>query len=111
MRPQAALLQKVESDFLHLLRAPETKAQVRIWTLAEFVENPAEPLEQLVDQLNPRANHRPANLPCLRDLTGFSSFLQDLRNQGMAPVLMGDFPSDAELARPSMPIARPQIVR
>lgn len=111
VRPQAALLQKVESDFLHLLRAPETKAQVRIWTLAEFVENPAEPLEQLVDQLNPRANHRPANLPCLRDLTGFSSFLQDLRNQGMAPVLMGDFPSDAELARPSMPIARPQIFR
>jgi hypothetical protein len=111
VRSRAATLQKVESDFLHLLKGPETKARTRIWSLAEFIENPAEPLEQLVDLLHPRAQHRVTDLPQLLDLRGFGSFLQDLRNQGMAPVLMGDFPSDAELALPAPPFARPRIVR
>jgi hypothetical protein len=111
VRTEAARLQKVESDFLHLLNGPETQARLRVWSLAEFIENPAEPLEQLVDLLNPRVAHRVGDLPQLADLRGFGSFLQDLRNQGMAPVLMGDFPSDAELALPSPPFARPRIVR
>ena len=111
VRAQAARLQKVESDFVHLLNSPETKARTRIWSLAEFIENPAEPLEQLVDLLHPRAAHRVGSLPQLLDLHGFGSFLQDLRNQGMAPVLMGDFPSDAELTQPSPPFARPRVVR
>jgi hypothetical protein len=111
VRSRAALLQKVESDFLYLLKGPETKARTRVWSLAEFIENPAEPLEQLVDLLNPRAAHRITQLPQLLDLHGFGTFLQDLRNQGMAPVLMGDFPSDSELALPSAPFARPRVVR
>lgn len=111
VRPEAARLQKIEADFLHELNGPETKATVRIWSLADFIENPAEPLEQLVDLLNPRATHRVTDLPQLISLNGFGSFLQDLRNQGMAPVLMGDFPSDAELAQPDQPYARPRIVR
>ncbi|MGL4236153.1 DUF5927 domain-containing protein [Tabrizicola sp.] len=111
VRPEAARLQKIEAEFLKLLAAPDTKARVRTWSLAEFVENPAEPLQQLVDDLNPRAPHRSGTLPRLVNLVGFSSFLQDLRNQGMQPVLMGDFPTDAELAPPEQPFARPQIVR
>lgn len=101
----------MESDFIQLLKGPETKARTRVWSLAEFIENPAEPLEQLVDQLNPRGAHRMTELPQLLALHGFGSFLQDLRNQGMAPVLMGDFPSDAELALPAPPFARPRVVR
>ncbi len=111
VRAEAARLQKVESDFLTELNGPETKARTRIWSLTEFIENPAEPLEQLVDLLNPRAAHRTTDLPQLLDLHGFGTFLQDLRNQGMAPVLMGDFPSDAELAQPEQTFARPRIVR
>jgi hypothetical protein len=111
VRGEAARLQKVESDFLHHLNGPETKARTRIWSLTEFIENPAEPLEQLVDLLNPRAAHRATDLPQLLPLNGFGSFLQDLRNQGMAPVLMGDFPSDADLAQPEQTFARPRIVR
>ncbi|MBY0349980.1 beta-1,6-N-acetylglucosaminyltransferase [Tabrizicola sp.] len=111
VRPEAARLQKVESDFLRALNAPETKARTRIWSLTDFIENPAEPLEQLVDLLHPRAAHRATDLPQLVALHGFGTFLQDLRNQGMAPVLMGDFPSDAELARPEQTFARPKIVR
>jgi Family of unknown function (DUF5927)/Core-2/I-Branching enzyme len=111
VRPEAARLQKVESDFITELTGPEAKARVRLWSLTEFIENPAEPLEQLVDLLNPRAAHRVSDLPQLLQLAGFGSFLQDLRNQGMAPVLMGDFPSDTELAQPERPFARPRIVR
>lgn len=111
VRAEAARLQKVESDFLAELNGPETKARVRVWSLTEFIENPAEPLEQLVDQLNPRAAHRVTDLPQLIPMAGFGSFLQDLRNQGMAPVLMGDFPPDSELAQPEQPFARPRIVR
>ncbi len=111
LRPEAARLQKVESDFLAVLDRPDTKARVRVWSLSEFIENPAEPLEEIVDLLNPRAAHRTTGLPQLKPLHGFGSFLQDLRNQGMAPVLMGDFPSDADLAQPDQTFARPRIVR
>ncbi|MBL9050718.1 MAG: glycosyl transferase [Tabrizicola sp.] len=111
VRPWAARLQKIEADFLELLGKPDTKARVRIWSLAEFVENPAEPLQQLVDDLNPRAPHRDGDLPELVNLVGFGSFLQELRNQGMQPVLMGDFPSDDQLAQPEQAFSRPQIVR
>ena len=34
--------------------------------------------------------------PRMTDLTGFGQFLQNLRNQGMQPVLMGDFPASDE---------------
>ena len=111
VRAEASRLQKIEADFIEELNGPETKARVRIWSLTEFIENPAEPLEELVDLLNPRAAHRVTDLPQLIPLAGFGTFLQDLRNQGMAPVLMGDFPSDADLAQPEQTYARPRIVR
>jgi hypothetical protein len=111
VRPEAARLQKVEADFLAVLDLPETKARVHRWTLAEFVENPAEPLQSLVDELNPRAPHRTFELPRLVPLAGFGAFLQDLRNLGMQPVLMGDFPKDFDLSPEGQSFARPQLVK
>jgi hypothetical protein len=111
LRPEAARLQKIEADLLALLDLPETKARVRRWTLAEFVENPAEPLQALVDELNPRAPHRALDLPRLVPMSGFGAFLQDLRNQGMQPVLMGDFPKDFDLSPEGQSFARPQLVK
>jgi hypothetical protein len=111
VRPEAARLQKVEADLLALLDLPETKARVRRWTLAEFVENPAEPLQALVDELNPRAPHRAFELPKLVPMSGFGAFLQELRNQGMQPVLMGDFPKDFDLSPEGQSFARPQLVK
>jgi hypothetical protein len=111
IRPEAARLQKVEADLLALLDLPETKARVHHWTLAEFVENPAEPLQALVDELNPRAPHRTFELPRLVPLAGFGAFLQDLRNQGMQPVLMGDFPQDFDLSPEGQSFARPQLAK
>jgi hypothetical protein len=93
IRKTAARLQKVEAEHIGILRSPWAKARVRIWTLAEFVENPMEPLQTVIDEISPRALRRLTEAPRLADLTGFGQFLQNLRNQGMQPVLMGDFPA------------------
>jgi hypothetical protein len=91
IRKEAALLQKIETDFATLLRLPWVKARVRVWNLAEFIENPIEPLQNIVDEISPRAMRRLTEAPILTDLTGFGQFLQALRNQGMQPTLVGDF--------------------
>jgi hypothetical protein len=104
VRPRIAQLQKTEADLLALLDQPETKARVHRWTLAEFVENPGEPLQTVVDELNPRTPHRSPDLPPLLPLQGFAAFLQDLRNQGMQPVLMGDFAPDSPAPPRTTPV-------
>ena len=111
IRREAAELQKVEAEFLNVLRSPWVKARVRTWTLAEFVENPMEPLQTIVDEISPRSMRRLTEVPRLTDLTGFGQFLQNLRNQGKQPVLMGDFPATGEL-RPTNPRrGRPYLVK
>jgi hypothetical protein len=92
LRRTAAALQKTERWHLDVLRSPWAKARVRIWSLADFAENPMEPLQTILDEITPRALRRPAEAPRLVDLAGFGRFLQQLRNEGMQPVLMGDFP-------------------
>lgn len=99
IRAEVARLQKIEAEFIAVLQAPETKARVRLWSLADFVDDPVECLNQIVDDLNPRAPHRTTELPRMVDLTGFASFIQDLRNQGMHPVLIGNFPTEIDLAQ------------
>lgn len=111
IRAEVARLQKVEADFIALLNAPETKARARIWTLADLIEDPVEPLQQIVDDLNPRAPHRMTELPRRVDLAGFGEFLQELRNQGMQPVLMGDVPTSIEAARIDQGQSRPLRAR
>ncbi len=111
VRSLAARLQKTEADLIALLDAPETKALVRRWTLAEFLENPAEPLQQLLDDLNPRTGHRVTDLPQLVPLRGFSDFVQDLRNQGMLPVLIGDLHGNLDAVPDSLPFTHPQLVQ
>lgn len=56
------------------------------------MENPIEPLQAIVDEISPRAMRRLTEAPIMADLTGFGQFLQALRNQGMQPTLVGDFP-------------------
>ncbi|MDM7931605.1 beta-1,6-N-acetylglucosaminyltransferase [Tabrizicola sp.] len=111
IRAEAARLQKIEADFIALLQGPETKARTRVWTLADFVEDPVEHLHQIVDDLNPRAPHRMTELPRMVDLSGFGGFLQELRNQGMQPVLMGEFPAVIEMDRIGRGMVRPQLAR
>ncbi|MDA7423866.1 DUF5927 domain-containing protein [Thalassococcus lentus] len=94
IRAQAALLQKIENKMLDELRSPDVKARVRIWTMAEFIEAPMEPLQVIIDEIGQKSTRRLAEAPRLEDLTGFGRFLQNLKNQGMHPYLMGDFPVD-----------------
>ncbi len=111
IRRDAARLQKIESDHLAILRSPWTKARVRIWTLAEFVENPMEPLQSIIDEISPRSLRRLTEAPRLADLKGFGQFLQNLRNQGMQPVLMGDFPTGEDPNPATSRRGRPYLVK
>lgn len=101
LRREAARLQRIEMQMIEVLHSPWVRARIRIWTMAEFLENPAEPLQTLFDEIAPHAQARLMRIPDLVDLTGFGSFLQELRNQGMQPVLMGDFPQSPVSPDPS----------
>jgi len=92
IRTEAALLQKVESEHLEILRSYFAKARIRIWTMAEFIEAPMEPLQSIIDEIGHKTLRRLAEVPKMSDLNGFGKFLQNLKNQGMHPHLMGDFP-------------------
>ncbi|MDR9484737.1 MULTISPECIES: beta-1,6-N-acetylglucosaminyltransferase [Sediminimonas] len=92
IRKEAALLQKIESDFLDVLHSPYVKARIRIWTMAEFIESPMEPLQTIIDEITQKTTRRLSEAPHMADLSGFGQFLQNLKNQGMHPHLMGDFP-------------------
>jgi hypothetical protein len=111
IRREAARLQKVEADHINILRSQWTKARVRIWTLAEFVENPMEPLQSIIDEISPRSLRRLTEAPRLADLKGFGQFLQNLRNQGMQPVLMGDFPTSDDPNPAASRRGRPYLVK
>ncbi|WP_068299004.1 beta-1,6-N-acetylglucosaminyltransferase [Pararhodobacter sp. CCB-MM2] len=101
IRAEAARLQRIESDMIDILHSPHVRARIRIWTMAEFLENPAEALHALFDEIAPQSQSRLLQTPELVDLSGFGSFLQELRNQGMQPVLMGEFPTTPEAPDPS----------
>ena len=112
LRQQAAMLQKTESEHLDVLRSTWTKARVRIWTMAEFIEAPMEPLQTLIDEIGPGTPRRLSEVPRMVDLTGFGQFLQNLKNQGMHPYLMGDFPVEPQVNRRVRdPLPKPYLVR
>ena len=111
IRKEAARLQKIESKFLDVLRSPSTKARVKIWTMADFVQAPMEPLQMVIDSIGTGGLRRLTEAPKMRDLAGFSQFLQNLKNQGMHPHLMGDFSSDDEPRRAGRGRRRPYVVK
>jgi hypothetical protein len=110
IRREAARLQKTEIAFMNILRSVHAKARVRIWTLADFIENPMEPLQTIIDEIGPRHGRRLTEAPRMADLTGFGQFLQNLRNQGMQPVVMGDFPAGETPPSPGRH-GRPYLVK
>ncbi len=111
IRREAARLQKIEAEHLDLLRSPHTKARVRIWTMADFVDSPMEPLQTVIDEIGSRTLRRLTEAPRMVDLTGFGQFLQNLKNQGMQPHLMGDFPSIEDLPAPAPQPRKPYLIR
>ena len=111
LRFEAALLQKIESEHLDDLRSIHAKAKIRIWSLAEFIEAPMEALQTVIDEISVAGGRRLSEAPRIVDLSGFGQFLQNLKNQGMHPYLMGDSPVDPapQNARPKA--RKPYLVR
>lgn len=100
LRAEAARLQKLESAHIDALRWHDQQGRVRIWSLEEFVEAPAEPLQQIINEIGPRALRRITKMPQMVDLTGFAAFIQRLKNEGMHPYLVGEFTQAEERTTP-----------
>lgn len=111
IRTEAARLQRREAAFLDVLRARASRADIRIWPLADFIEEPMENLQSILDGMEATAMPRLTEAPVMRDLTGFSKFLQSLKNQGMNPVLVGDFPVEGFGGDKPGEAGRPYLVR
>lgn len=111
LRAEAARLQRIETAHLGELRAKWARAQVRVWTLAEFVVNPMEHLQAILAGIAPRALPRLGEAPRMVDLAGFGRFLQNLKNQGMHPTLTGDFPVGEPAPAQEPPRRKPYLVK
>ncbi|MEX0364724.1 MAG: beta-1,6-N-acetylglucosaminyltransferase [Ruegeria sp.] len=111
LRKEAAHLQRIESKQIDFLRTEKTKARLQIWSMAEFVESPMEPIQALIDEIGPASARHLSEAPTMVDLTGFGQFLQNLKNQGMHPYLMGDFPVEKQPPAQSKPARKPYLVR
>ena len=111
IRQEAARLQSIENEQLMLLRSSETKARVRVWTMAEFIEAPMEALQTVVDEMAEKPGPHLSEAPRMVDLAGFGQFLQNLKNQGMHPYLMGNFPVDSGANLTSPTQRKPYLVR
>jgi len=100
LRRQAARLQQRETHLLALLRERRTRARVRIWTLAEALESPAEPLRSVLEDHSVPGASALTVMPALRKMDRLAAFLQDLRNMGMTPHTAGPIAgTDAPLDR------------
>lgn len=95
LKAEAARLQRAEVALLQTWRAVGVSARIRLWTLADFVAQPMEKMQSIVDELTGPGPRRLTGLPPMRDMSGFEEFLQRLRNDGMKPVVMGDFASSS----------------
>jgi len=111
IRREAARLQQIESKHLEVLRSQWAKARVRTWSMAEFIESPMEPLQKIIDEIENENRRGLAEAPKMADLTGFGQFLQNLKNQGMHPYLMGDFPVTQDRHEPRQAAPKPYLVR
>lgn len=89
MRREAAILQKREAKMLATLGERTTRAQVRSWTLAEFLERPMDPLQEIVDGLSGADPQFLSDLPEFKPMKGLPTFLQALKNAGMNPYTAG----------------------
>lgn len=70
-----------------------------------------EPLQTIIDEIGQLTQRRLSEAPTMVALDGFGQFLQNLKNQGMHPYLMGDFPVEQELTNMPKPTRKPYLVR
>ena len=105
VRHEAAQCQRVEAAFIALLNERRARARSRIWSLAEFLERPLDPLQEILDSLSGAETRLVTDLPQVKPTKGLPEFLQSLRNAGMNPHLAGEIrqqPAEPERDSPSM---------
>ena len=86
-----AWLQKREQHMLSVLQSRWVNADVRVWTLAEFLEAPERNLSAVLTKIVPQAFVTDAGLPQMQSLDGLEDFLKELRKQGIAPGAVARF--------------------
>ncbi len=111
VRKSAAELQRTEAEFVQKLREGQTRAHVRILSLAELLEQPMDIVQMIIDESGATAQSHLTEVPQMHDLTGFDTFVQGLKNQGMNPYLVGDFHSVFETGKITDPTHKPYLVR
>ena len=111
LREEAARLQRIENKHLDALRSPYAKARVKIWTMADFIDAPMEALQGIIDEMSDKTPQRLKEAPKMHNLDGFGRFLQNLKNQGMHPYLMGDFPVENAPQNRKPQARKPYLVR
>ena len=87
----AAWLQKREQHMLSVLQSRWARADIRVWTLAEFLAAPERNLSDVVGGIAPPSVIATHGLPAMQSLDGLEDFLRELRNKGLPPVLLRDF--------------------
>ena len=101
IRAEAARLQRVETEFLRILKEPWVGARTYIWTLADFLTRPEENLRIVLDAVADGNDGRAdPPIPRIRDWTSFPDFLSKLRDSGIKLQTIGDFDAVPEAALP-----------
>ncbi len=82
---------KVKRHSLSSERTTGHGARTRIWSLAEFLERPLDPLQDIVDSLSGVETNLLAKLPgSSQPRVGLPNSFSRLRNAGMNPHLAGE---------------------
>ena len=89
LRVEAAKLQKIEAWFLNRLSDRHARARLLSWTLAEFLNHPLGPLQEISDALCDEEPQIINDIPPIKRISGLAEFLQELRDAGMNPHLAG----------------------
>ena len=90
LRREAARLQNKEEAFIQRLQERRSLAHCHFWTLADVLERPSEPLQQILDALTGADTRTLTAILNFRPMDGLPDLLQDLKNAGMNPYLAGD---------------------
>ena len=103
LRKEAATIQEREAVHLARLNERRSRARLRVWTLAEVLENPSGPLKTMLDDLSMTGARTLTVMPELVPMDGLEGFLQSLRNIGMNPHTAGDFFERRAVRAPPLP--------
>jgi hypothetical protein len=108
---KAARLHRIETDHLAILTAAQTKAQVKIWTLAEFVVSPFRYLQTIIEDMNLNLTQELTEPPQLVELENVGQFIQHLKNRGIDSSLIGNLHPDIASSNASETPQNPDLAR